>query len=144
MYCLGNYVTHSNGGREYLAVTMSDVDDPRTIQTQSPPPASCCVMTCVILFGNKIRIACTCMYFVEIDDLSHLFWKQKKIKSWRKLLKEIYMDFQCIYVCCVIRLGTLNIYIVSLRPLEIGYKLMLGVHLRWTAVPSGGVNDSSD
>lgn len=33
------------------------------------------------------------MYFVEIDDLSHLFWEQQNFKSWRTLLKEIYIEF---------------------------------------------------
>lgn len=66
-------------------MTMSDVDNPRTIQTQSPLPASFCVMTCVILFGNKIRNTCTCMYFVKIDDLIITFILKEK--SFLKLEK---------------------------------------------------------
>lgn len=84
----------------------------------------------------KYMYTCTCSNWWP--TCITLILQAKIFKNGRKLLKEIYMNFQCIYVCSVIRQGTLNIYIVSLCPPDIVYKLMLEVHLRWTAVPSSG------
>lgn len=68
-----------------------------------------------------------------------LILQTKIFKNGRKLLKEWFTWIFNAYTCVVTLDKFLkNIYIVSLRSLKIGYKHLLGVHLRWTVVPSRG------
>lgn len=68
-----------------------------------------------------------------------LILQTKIFKNGRKLLKEWFTLIFNAYTCVVTLDKFLkNIYIVSLRSLKIGYKHLLGVHLRWTVVPSRG------
>lgn len=110
---------------------------------QSPPAASYCVMPCVILFGNKIRNASTCLCVVEIGDLSHLFCNQRFLRIGENCWLRFTWMFYAYTLCCVFRQGNL------ISSLSHSFKQKLGTSLCWEITcgglvsHTGGVNDSS-